>query len=365
MISGLAILMLQTQLLGNMIQDELNGVDNITISETDFQSNNDKDFLDKKNKLGNLIQKASAKELGYILYRPQKQIHIDFFLYVCSDWLSVDQYIDFIFELSKTPNENISEDTWRKILFPGYRNNEILAYNYRDPRVISSLIAITAAIKNPSMVEAIKDIQQGISLKKSLSYKIEGYHDNFNILPIKSNDAYSNAIKLMAMRVALYDIKVLIEQAQKENPSSKESNDFAALKNALSSSDDNFSMEDILNNSAFIFAKDASPEFSIDKRDIFVKVIANSEAIIIQQVNMEKISEIQEMYMDIIYLSISDFNDWCNFLSLLKNANKCIRQYVYNKIKYVGQIDLDSPLTQAAIDFLAKKYQLFKENSKN
>lgn len=369
MISGFAILVLQTQLFGNAIQDELEKIDNITISEENLSFSNENAFLDEKIELGNLIQKASVEELVYILHNPQKQAHIDFFLYMCADKLSVDQYIDFIFELSKAPSENISENTWEKILFPSFQNRGILEYNYRDPRVISSLISIKAILKKSPLIEIMNDIQQGISLKKSLERKFERYHDNFGILPIKKNVKYLQAIKLMGLSTAWYEIKELVEQAKKEDPEQFDKNkQFAALESHLVSLSVNYSFKEILQQSEFIFMKEASPEsidFRTEKGIALLNAIGNSKKILFQQICLEGEPEIREMYIDILYLTIFDSKDWGIFLSLLGNNDKNIRQYAYNKIKYLGDIDLDTPLDQVKIDSLVQKYQLFKDNTES
>jgi len=365
-ISGLAILLLQIQLLGNTIQDELEKFGNMVISEEDFLHSNENIVLAQKTKLGILIQKASVKELVDTLHNLQRQNHIDFFLYICADKLSVDQYINFIFELSKSKNENISKNTWGKILFPNFQKRGILEYNYRDPKVNATLVACKILLIDSPIFNLINDIQKGICLKKSLARKFERYHDNFSVLPIKENAQYLPAIKLMALCVAWYEMKELIEQAKQEDSKQFSGNrQFVELESHLSTQSLKYSFEEILQQSGFIFAKEASPEsidFTTEKGAALLDAISGSKGILFQQISLEEKREIKEMYIDILYLTIFNSSDWRVFLSLLGDDDRNIRQYAYNRIEYLGKIDLDTPLTKTGIDSLAQKYHLFKDN---
>ena len=311
-----------------------------------------------------VIREMSAADLARMLISKRDCSDGEILISATEKALTVDQYLELLSFMLQTINDD--KTFIQRLLFPRYDKRGVLALNYQTSTVKEIVAhAKTRCQKDSDFQNLLKNIEQGIEYKNIISQKMAGVQDNFATFPAVNFKRDWESIRIIGLAIYKHDVDKLVRSALESNAElAKSAQENIQLYHNIMKDDSRFSRSEALENSTILF--DAQkPLMQIDLRDtqvlLLYKAIKNGHTLLLEQIVKTNDCEIRKVSIDSLYLTISSINDWRNYLSLLMLDDKNIRQYAYDKIKYVGQIDLDSPLTPAAIDSLAQKYQLFKD----
>ena len=310
-----------------------------------------------------VIREMSAADLARMLISKRDCSDGEILISATEKALTVDQYLELLSFMLQTINDD--KTFIQRLLFPRYDKRGVLALNYQTSTVKEIVAhAKTRCQKDSDFQNLLKNIEQGIEYKNIISQKMAGVQDNFATFPAVNFKRDWESIRIIGLAIYKHDVDKLVSALESNAELAKSAQENIQLYHNIMKDDSRFSRSEALENSTILF--DAQkPLMQIDLRDtqvlLLYKAIKNGHTLLLEQIVKTNDCEIRKVSIDSLYLTISSINDWRNYLSLLMLDDKNIRQYAYDKIKYVGQIDLDSPLTPAAIDSLAQKYQLFKD----
>ena len=310
-----------------------------------------------------VIREMSAADLARMLISKRDCSDGEILISATEKALTVDQYLELLSFMLQTINDD--KTFIQRLLFPRYDKRGVLALNYQTSTVKEIVAhAKTRCQKDSDFQNLLKNIEQGIEYKNIISQKMAGVQDNFATFPAVNFKRDWESIRIIGLAIYKHDVDKLVSALESNAELAKSAQGNIQLYHNIMKDDSRFSRSEALENSTILF--DAQkPLMQIDLRDtqvlLLYKAIKNGHTLLLEQIVKTNDCEIRKVSIDSLYLTISSINDWRNYLSLLMLDDKNIRQYAYDKIKYVGQIDLDSPLTPAAIDSLAQKYQLFKD----
>lgn len=314
-----------------------------------------------------VIREMSAADLARMLISKKDCSDGEILISATEKALTVDQYLELLSSMLQTINDD--KTFIQRLLFPRYDKRGVLALNYQTSTVKEIVAhAKTRCQKDSDFQNLLKNIEQGIEYKNIISQKMAGVQDNFATFPVLNFKRDWESIRILGLAIYKHDVDKLVSALESNAELAKSVQENIQLYHNIMKDDSRFSRSEALENSTILF--DAQkPLMQIDLRDpqvlLLYKAIKNGHTLLLEQIVKTNDCEIRKVSIDSLYLTISSINDWRNYLSLLMLDDKNIRQYAYGKIKYVGQIDLDSPLTLEAIDSLAQKYQLFKDKSED